>query len=388
MVISEIMKRNRTLLAIIAICIAAILLIVTVLKWGAAGSSEKDVAGLVEIETQVAGATETETQVAGATETETQVAGSTVIETDVAGTNSSDISIGATSIAKWKGDKMGAFSMSLDDSMISQADVAVPAMVERGIAGTWFINPGKSHYQQRQEVWEQTIPATDHELANHTIHHEGAGSFEEAEYEIGESARLIWSLRSPDASKLLSFDSGGATNWNITQDEWQILIEKYHLIFRTNSRSTTNANAAEMIGHAQEALDQGSWVSIHFHGIGGGWLPVETQDFLQFLDYLVTVQENLWIGTYGSVHKYIEERNSAQISVLEASDDLIRLDVTSDMPPELYDEPLTLITEVPQHWTSCEVSQAGQTKLYEVLDGIVQYEAIPGLGEITLTLGS
>ena len=150
----------------------------------------------------------------------------------------------------------------------------------------------------------------------------------------------------------------------------------------------TNAKAADMIGNAQEALDQGSWVSIHFHGIGGEWLSVETEDFLQFLDYLVSVQGDLWIGTYASVHKYIQERDSAQISVLEASDDRIRINLSADVPTELCDEPLTLITEVPQHWTSCEAIQAGHTKVVEVKDGTVQYEAVPGLGEIVLTLGS
>jgi hypothetical protein len=107
-----------------------------------------------------------------------------------------------TRIAEWKGNKKGAFTLSFDDSMISQADVAVPAMLERELVGTWFINPGKEYYLQRQQVWEQILPAAGHELANHTMHHEGAKDLVEAEYEIGESARIIWSLRPAGASNL------------------------------------------------------------------------------------------------------------------------------------------------------------------------------------------
>lgn len=146
----------------------------------------------------------------------------------------------------------------------------------------------------------------------------------------------------------------------------------------------TDANAVIMIDHAQAALENGTWVRVHFHGIGGGWLPVEIEEFLEFLDHLVSVQGDLWVGTYGSVYKYIQERDTSQLTMLGVSDESIRLNLTSEMPSELYDEPLTLITEVPLHWTSCEVTQAGEKIRYEVVDGFVQYEAVPGLGEITL----
>jgi hypothetical protein len=64
------------------------------------------------------------------------------------------------------------------------------------------------------------------------------------------------------------------------------------------------------------------------------------------------------------------------------------LNLNADVALELFDEPLTLITEIPTHWTSCKVNQAGQTNVYEVEDGFVQYEAVPGKGEITLTQDS
>ena len=64
------------------------------------------------------------------------------------------------------------------------------------------------------------------------------------------------------------------------------------------------------------------------------------------------------------------------------------MSLTSELDVELYNEPLTLITEVPLDWTSCEVTQAGQKIRYEVVGGFVQYEAVPGLGEITLVQGS
>jgi hypothetical protein len=135
-------------------------------------------------------------------------------------------------------------------------------------------------------------------------------------------------------------------------------------------------------------LEQATWIRVHFHGIDGEWLPVKSQDFLQLLDYLVSMKEDLWIGTYGSVYKYIQERDTAQISMLEASDQLIRLNLNTDVASELFDESLTLVTQVPPQWTSCKVNQAGQTNVYEVKDGFVQYEAVPGMGEIILSQDS
>jgi hypothetical protein len=292
-----------------------------------------------------------------------------------------------TTIARWKDNKNGAFTMNFDDSMVSQADVAMPAIVERGLVGTWYINPGMSRYKSRKKVWEEIAPQTGQDLAVHSMTHDSISNYADADWQLGENARIIWSLRPPSASKLLTFSWPGATTWEITDKQKKELMNKYHLIHRRSlisARTDLGVNGDVMIESAQKAISQRTWVSIHFHGIGDEYLSVEEDDFIQLLDYLVTVKDKLWIAGYINVHKYIEERDSAEVSVLEADGDQIRLALTSDKDPVLYDEPLTLITTVPSHWQNCLVVQDGKSASFTVSNGKVVYNAIPGKGEIML----
>ena len=52
---------------------------------------------------------------------------------------------GATRVAKWKDDKTAAFMLMFDDSWPSHFQVAVPALVERDMTATFYINPGKGN---------------------------------------------------------------------------------------------------------------------------------------------------------------------------------------------------------------------------------------------------
>ena len=292
-----------------------------------------------------------------------------------------------TTIARWKDNKNGAFTMNFDDSMVSHADVAVPAFVERGLVGTWYINPGTSRYKSRREVWERTCPQTGQDLAVHSMTHGGASSYEQADWELGENARIIWSLRPADTSKLLTFSWPGATHWKISDQQKKELMTKYHLIHRhsqISARTDLGVDGDVMIKSAKEAISQRTWISIHFHGIGDEYLSVEKDDFIQLLDYLVTVKDKLWVAGFINVHKYIEERDTAEVTVLEANGDQIRLALKSDKNPDLYDEPLTLTTTVPSHWENCLVSQNGKSEVFLVSNGRVLYNAIPGKGEIVL----
>jgi len=300
-------------------------------------------------------------------------------------------SIGETTIAQWLDNKEAAFTLLFDDSMVTQADNAMPAMIERGLTGSWFINPEEGGYEQRKEVWE-SAPYNGQELDNHTMHHEGARSYEEADYEIGACSQLIWSLNPPGTSKLLGFCQGGGTTWNITEEEMQKLLDKYYLIDRHAHNCVVGASAEEMFSYAQEALDNRMWNIICFHGIGGQWLSNDTDEFVKFLDYLVDVKDRLWVGGYIHVYKYVQERDTASVSVLEANENRIRLNLISAMDNKLdyeglrlYDAALTLITNVPSSWTSAYVKQGNKTKKYIVKNGKIQYNVVPGIGEIIIT---
>lgn len=60
--------------------------------------------------------------------------------------------VGDTIVARWKHNTRGTFTMSFDDSMETHASIAMPAVIERGLVGTWFINPGTSRHEKNRRV--------------------------------------------------------------------------------------------------------------------------------------------------------------------------------------------------------------------------------------------
>lgn len=294
---------------------------------------------------------------------------------------------GDTEIAKWRTNATGAFTMSFDDSMETHSAIAVPEVVKRRLVGTWFVNPAQPRYIDHRDVWEGLAPDNNQELANHTMTHEGALSYGQAEYEIGECAKTVWATRDPDDSRLLAFASGGATTWTISKAEMQELKDRYHSISRSSELSCKTSDgiqAPQMMSKVDEAIDEQRWVAVHFHGIGGEWLPIETDEFLQFLDYLALRRKDVWSAGWIEAHQYMTERDRAHVTVLESTPESIRLSLLTGLDPALYAEDLTLLTEVPVDWTTITIQQGDRSSVQTARDGIVQFDARPDRDEVTL----
>lgn len=294
---------------------------------------------------------------------------------------------GDTTIAKWQSNAAGAFTMSFDDSMETHSAIAVPEVIKRDLVGTWFVNPAQPRYLDHRDVWEGLAPDNNQELANHTMTHEGALSYGQAEYEIGECAKIVWATRDPDESRLLAFASGGATTWTVSKAEMEELKDRYHSISRTSElscKTSDGIHAPEMMAKVDAAIDEQRWVAVHFHGIGGEWLPIETDDFLQFLDYLALKRTKVWSAGWSEAHQYSTERDRAHVTVLEAGPTSIRLSLVTGLDSSLYAEELTLLTEVPSNWDTVTIQQGDRSTVRRAHDGIAQYEARPDREEIVL----
>lgn len=303
------------------------------------------------------------------------------------GVSRADAATGDTIVAVWKHNTRGAFTMSFDDSMETHVSVAMPAIIQRGLVGTWFINPGLARHRKHSKVWGIDGPKNGQEYANHTWEHKGAKDYQEADYQIGASARYIWALRGPDASKLLAFASGGGTTWTISDLEREEIKSRYHSITRSSelsARTDLGIDGDKLIAKARESIDEGRWVAIHFHGIGGEWLSIDSEGFIRLLDYLRDNKDKIWSAGWSAAHQYAKERDHARIDLLERSDARIRIRLTTGLSPELYAEPLTLITQVPAGWSVVAVKQNGQSKPFHAGNGALQYEVVPDRGEIEL----
>lgn len=297
--------------------------------------------------------------------------------------------IGSTTVSKWKDNKRGAYTLRFDDSMMSHIDHTIPNLVERGLVGSFFINPASNRYGYGIDTWESLASRTGIELCPHTMNHIGAGDYEEADYEIGEAFRKVWGLNPPDKSKLYPFNRGGGTEWPTGYRE--TIQSKYPVADYSGEsvRYGGEDNKEELIAFAKKAMDDDAWHTVLTHGTGPNleWLGFEVSNFEALLDYLASVKDRMWVGNAGDIYKYVMERKSAQVVQLNADEERIRLELTSEVDEVLFDYPLTLVTEVPDNWQFCHVQQGPHQGIYPVSSGKVMYEALPNRGEITLSTG-
>jgi len=306
---------------------------------------------------------------------------------------------GEPQVMEFRDGKTGAFSMVFDDSMISQADTVIPLLNARGLVGTFFVNPGSERYQQRRDTWEVICPRFGHELANHTWRHEGAKDLAEAEFEIGESSRHIWKLY-PHRSKLLLFARGGGTTWGITDQQVQEIVQRHLLVRRPRSASISDegGTAAEITTFPQRAIDERTWVPVHFHGVGGEWISTNAQAFVNLLDYLVAHRDQLWVAGEIAAYEYQQEYQAvSHVSLADASEKGFTVSVECDATKvntlgrpfaDLYDEALTVRVRVPNSWAWFTVSDG--TRVHQTVEvsgqRYAQFDVMPNRGPVTVAV--
>src|SRR5438445_350138 len=97
-----------------------------------------------------------------------------------------------------------AGSLTFDDGMTSQLQIAIPMLNNHCLQGTFYLNPRGDDWQERLEPWREAVRA-GHEMGNHTMAHpcsrafretgEPAGleamTLEELETDVVESARRL-----------------------------------------------------------------------------------------------------------------------------------------------------------------------------------------------------
>ena len=272
-------------------------------------------------------------------------------------------------IAKWYLDKKAAISLRFDDAMESHVNFVVPVLNSHNIKATFMINPGREVYQRNQAFWEEEIPRMGHHLGNHTLHHRGAKTVEEADIEIGEVSRLIWRLY-PNNSRLHVFASGGGAkwggkDWEDADEGFKAMVTKYHLVdlydghHRSKGvRSVDTVN--DLCGRIEETIAAEAYQPIHFHNVGrpsmkdrlnqfryGHSMTVDEQFFMAFIDCLLTKRDEIWLAPMIDILKYKTAYETANIRNIERKNGTISFDLSVAVDTKLYDHELTLL--LPKH---------------------------------------
>ncbi len=257
------------------------------------------------------------------------------------------------SIAQWSGGRRAALSIRFDDTHPTHLHKAMPLLREYGYRGTFMINPGvrENASENLWPEWEACARSGDFEFANHTLHHRGARTDEETEYEIGEASKRIWELF-PGKSKLLALNLGGGTLW-VTTKTLRYYLDQYHLFDASSGSLGMDDVYGQRIAALRRSLyrhiERRGWCRIHYHSIGKG-LSCSEANFQAALETIKENESQLWIAGMTDIYKYQTERNGSKLELIGAGPRQLTFRLSCLTDRMLYNEPLTIEYLAPESW--------------------------------------
>ncbi len=293
-----------------------------------------------------------------------------------------------TEVLKWKDGKKAVFILSFDDSAPSQLANAVPELNKRKLTGTFYLVMGGGPHASRKNEWQVAVQSPYIVEANHTFTHKGVKSVEELDGELAKNNEALYALH-PErkAPRLLAWGRPGGVPWEVTEEQELAELEENHLLRRPPFAGPPihYKSAAECVAAIDKALEKGEMGHLDMHGVGGDWLTTPLDWFTAILDKLEANRDRIWSADALSYMEYKAERETAEVKELERTPKLIRISLTSKMDPAWYDQPLTLRTQI-RGQTSGVITQGDKKTTVDVQPGYLQYEAVPGAGEIAIEL--
>ncbi len=251
----------------------------------------------------------------------------------------------------WPGNFQGAISISFDDGMQSQLDLAVPALNERGLKATFYLNPRGSaeevsttaSWQARLEPWA-AVHKMGHEIGNHSLMHpcslnikadwlEGKNLLEwdlarietdileaQRRIKIAFPAQLHTSYAYPCyestvgrgeqrqsyvpvvARNFIAARAKGELRGELANDP--VYCDLHHL----SSWPVERQQGAFMVGLVEQAIAAGLWGIFTIHGIHESHLPIGSSDFIELVDHLARRKDAIWVAPVAEIGAYIHQK--------------------------------------------------------------------------------
>src|SRR5215472_273987 len=127
------------------------------------------------------------------------------------------------------------------------------------------------------------------------------------------------------------------------------------------------------------------WLVLVSHGVDGiGWEPKTHTEINEYLAYIKSRQDRLWIAAFQDVGKYIRERMHGEVRWYRDGD-VFSVVLHQSLTDVCYDLPLTLKTVVPPEWERVAVRQGTRSHVVSVIHDqehvYALYQAVPN-GEV------
>ncbi len=149
----------------------------------------------------------------------------------------------------------------------------------------------------------------------------------------------------------------------------------------------TNTGVDEMKSWVDTGLAHDNiWLVLVFHGIDGiGWEPKTAKELEVYFSYINSLKEQIWVATFADVTKYIKERKSTKINS-KIIGNSIKINISSNLDPNVYDVPITLKTYIPKNWKNISINNdyVIEEVSMDTLGTYITYSVLPSKSEIIL----
>ncbi|MGD0003123.1 MAG: polysaccharide deacetylase family protein [Anaerolineaceae bacterium] len=248
----------------------------------------------------------------------------------------------------WPGNYQGAISITFDDGLQSQLQFAIPALNERGIKATFYLNPrGSEEDVANSDSWLKVLEPwiavhqVGHEIGNHSLMHpcslniradwlEGKNLLDwdlaRIEADILEAQRRIKTVFPAQvytsyaypcyestigrgekrqsyvpvvARNFIAARAKGELRGDLANDPFY--CDLHHL----SSWPVERQPGAFMVGLVELAIAAGLWGIFTIHGIHESHLPIGDTDFIELVDHLARRQEAVWVAPVAEIGAYI-----------------------------------------------------------------------------------
>ncbi len=243
----------------------------------------------------------------------------------------------------WPDGRSGAISLTFDDGVRSQLELAVPRLNDAGLRGTFYLTT-RDDYAQRLAPWRAVLEA-GHELGNHSVNHVCAYShypasqkdvrvletctLDDMEFEVGESARRLAELFPEQRDVSFAYPCYQSFVGQGAGRQSYVPVVARHCIAGRGPGELPIANcpfrcdlayvwawpcerktAAELIGLAEQAVAQGRWGIYVFHGVNDGHLPIAEVDLAGLCAFLHRQRDRIWTAPVAAVARWIVDRRA------------------------------------------------------------------------------
>lgn len=288
-------------------------------------------------------------------------------------------------VADYKDGKECAVSLTFDDSMKEHYTIVAPELEKRGFIGTFWMcggwMPAEPQYDTTHFTWTEAKEMSDkgHEMSNHSWSHPNMTTLSEDE--------LKEQIRKNDEAILANLGKPSTTfcfPYNAYNDAVLAEVMKGRIGARLKEFWLGGQHSPKeyLQKQIEDALAAGSWIVGMTHGINYGYDCYEdASEFTDFLDYLKSLEDRIWIGTFRDVAAYTAVAKGTTLEVSKDGKGIMIVPATN-LDKALYETPLTL--EVNTDCRKIKASQDGKPLEVTYSNGKAYVTFCPFGGAVTL----